>query len=369
MRARERVLTAVMLEEPDSVPIFEIPPSPKVLGQIFNEDPVRLSLWSSSEEDIRRVVGLYKKLGLDCFTTGGLGDPNEKTVLNGDKWIDCWGRIFSTHYGYTTSSFYVGPYLTTPEKYENFPKPEAPSKFDLNILKNAMKAAGNDIFVIAGIGSIWEVPAEAVGYESILKYIYTNPSFVRKVLDDAIKYVVEQGKASIDLGAEVLLIWDDYGYRHGPMMSPKHWKEFIFPRLKHVADEFHRRGAFLMLHSDGDIRLLMDMIIEAGVDAIQPLQPDAGMDIVEVSKRWGGKICLVGNIDVSYLLLFGSTEEVVDSVKRAINAAAPGGGYILGSGHMINDACKPENFLSMIKAGKKFGKYSMRYGLGSSPSF
>jgi uroporphyrinogen decarboxylase len=350
-----------MFEEPDSVPIFEIPPSPKVLGQIFNEDPTRLSLKSSFEEDIRRIVGLYKKLGLDCFTTGGLGNPSEITVLNEDKWIDRWGRIFSTRYGYTTSSFYVGPYLTTPEKYENFLRPEPPSEFDLNVLKNAMNAAGDDIFVIAGVGSIWEVQGEAIGYENILRYIYMNPGFVRKVLGDTTNYVIEQGKASIDLGAEVLLIWDDYAYRHGPMMSPKHWKEFIFPCLKRVADEFHRRGAFLMLHSDGDIRLLMDMIIEAGVDIIQPLQPDAGMDIVEVSKRWGGKICLVGNIDVSYLLPFGSTEEVVESVRKAINAAAPGGGYMLGSGHMINDACKPENFLSMIKAGKKFGKYPIRY--------
>ena len=140
-------------------------------------------------------------------------------------------------------------------------------------------------------------------------------------------------------------------------MSPRHWREFIFPCLKRVADEFHRRGAFLMVHCDGDIRLLMDMIIEAGVDILQPLQPDAGMDIVEVAQKWGDKICLVGNIDVSHLLPFGTPQEVEKSVKRAISAAAPGGGYMLGSGHMINDACKPENFLSMINAGKKYGKY------------
>ena len=150
----------------------------------------------------------------------------------------------------------MGPYLTTPEKYENFLRSEPPSEFDLNVLKNAMNAAGDDIFVIAGVGLIWEVQGEAIGYENILRYIYMNPGFVRKVLDDTTNYVIEQGKASIDLGAEVLLIWDDYAYRHGPMMSPKHWKEFIFPCLKRVADEFHRRGAFLMLHSDSPREIL-----------------------------------------------------------------------------------------------------------------
>jgi len=354
MKPRERVLRAATFEEADRVPIFEIPPSPKVLSQIFNEDLTHPHL---SVETFKKTIRLYKKLGLDSFCTGGLGDPRKSRRLDENRFIDPWGRIFNIRYGHTTSPFYAGPYLTIPEKYDAFPRPEPLNDFDLNILKIAMKTAGDDIYVIAGAGSIWEVQGEAIGFENILKYMYTNPRFVKRALADTTKYVMELGKASIDLGAEIILVWDDYGYTHGPMMSPKHFKEFIFPCLKKVADEFHRRGAFLMIHSDGDIRLLMDMIIEAGVDIIQPLEPNAGMDIVEVSERWGEEICLVGNIDVAHLLPFGTTQEVSESVKRAINAAAPGGGYMLGSGHMINDACKPENVLVMIETGKKYGKY------------
>ncbi len=353
MKSRERVLRTVMLEEPDQVPLFETPPSQKVLSQIFNEDLGSYSPLKAFE----RSIGLYKRLGLDCFCTGGLGDPRNSTILDEDRMVDGWGRIFSRKHGYTTSPFYVGPYLTSPEKYEAFPRPEPVNDFDLNVLRFAMEAAADDVYVIAAAGSIWEVPGEALGFDNALKYIYTNPSFLRKVLDDSTEYVVELGKASIDLGAEIVLEWDDYAYRHGPMMSPKHWKEFIFPCLKRVADEFHQKGAFLMVHSDGDIRLLMDMIIEAGVDIIQPLQPDAGMDIIEVAERWGDDICLVGNIDVARLLPFGTPQEVAESAKRAIRAAAPSGGYMLSSGHMINDSCKPRNFLAQIRAGKKFGKY------------
>lgn len=69
---------------------------------------------------------------------------------------------------------------------------------------------------------------------------------------------------------------------------------------------------------------------------------------------------MVGNIDAAHLLPFGTTEEVAQEVKNAINAAAPGGGYILGSGHQINDWCKPENFLAQIKAAKEYGKYTTR---------
>lgn len=366
MKSRERVLKTVMFEEPDRVPIFEIPPSLKVLSQIFNEDLANLlALFAgvdgrTSEETWRKLIKMYKQIGLDCFCTSGIGNPFKAIPLEDHKVVDVWGRIFSLAHGFTTSPFYVGPYLTSREKYEAFPRPDPLDEYNLNQLKSAIKAAGDDMLVIAGIGSIWEVQGEALGFDNALKYIYTDPVFLRKVLDDSTRYAIELGKASIDLGAEILLLWDDYAYRHGPMMSPKHWKEFIYPCLKRVADGFHKRGAFLMIHSDGNIRPLMDMIIEAGVDLIQPLEPAAGMDIIEVAEKWGGKICLVGNIDVSHLLPFGTREDVIKSVKRAISAAAPGGGYILGSGHMINDACKPENFLAMVETGKKFGKYPVK---------
>lgn len=347
-----------MHEEPDQVPLFELGVSPLVLGKIFGKKPEECwCIFAGWETEF----GLYEKLGLDCSTVYTLMfSPKYYRGLDKDKFVDSWGRIHSSNVaaGYI-SQFYIGGYLTTPEKYEEFPKLDPLDSWGIEQFKSAFKAAGDRIFPVAAVGSIWEVQGEALGWENMFRYMFTKPEFVKKVLEDSTNFLIELGKACIDLGAEVLLDWDDYGYVKGPMMSPKQFKEFIFPCLKKAADEFHRRGALLMVHSDGDIRLLMDMIIEAGVDAIQPLEPKAGMDIKEVAEKWGDQICLVGNVDVAHLLPFGTTEEVAQEVKRAIAAAAPGGGYMLGSGHQINDWCKPENFLAQIKAGKRFGKYPL----------
>jgi len=358
MKPRERVLRAIMFEEPDRVPLFELSVSPKVLAEIFDTN---LSSCSAVTAGWQAETDLYIKLGLDCFTAyTQMFNPKKTTVIDQEKAVDSWGRIFSrTITAGSTSSYYIGGYLTTPEKYEEFPWPDPYEPWGTEQLESALKAAGDEIYVVAAVGSIWEVMAEAIGFQNIFRYMFTKPDFVRKVLSDSTKFTIELGKASIDLGAEVILEWDDYAYTQGPMMSPRQFKEFIFPCLKGAANEFHRKGAFFMVHSDGDIRPLMDMIIEAGVDIIQPLEPNAGMKIAEVAERWGDKICLVGNIDVAHLHPFGTAEDVANEVKNAIRAAAPGGGYMLCSGHMINDACKPENFLTQIKTGKKFGKYPM----------
>jgi uroporphyrinogen-III decarboxylase len=346
-----------MHEEPDRVPLFEIAVSPLVLSKIFNKEPRECN---AATAGWKAEYDLYEKLGLDCCTVyTPMFSPKNNRRVDKDKIVDSWGRIFSTTTtaGTLSTGFYIGGYLTTPEKYEEFPKLDPLDPFGIEQFESASKAAGDRIFPVAAVGSIWEVRGEALGWENILRYMFTKPDFVRKVLEDSTKFLIELGKACIDLGAEVLLDFDDYAYTNGPMMSPRHFKEFIFPCLKRAAEEFHRKGAFLMVHSDGDIRLLMDMIIEAGVDMIQPLEPHANMKIGEVAEKWGDKICLVGNIDASHLLPYGTAQEVAREVKRAIRAAAPGGGYILGSGHQINDWCKPENFLAQIKTAKKFGKY------------
>jgi len=357
MKPRERVLRAIMHEEPDRIPLFEIAVSPLVLSKIFNKEPWECNSLTAGWE---AEFDLYEKLGLDCSTAYTLMfNPKYYNMIDDDKVVDSWGRIFNTTATAGTASrgFYVGGYLTTPEKYEEFLKLDPLDQWGTEQFESALKAAGDRIFPVAAVGSIWEVQGEALGWENIFRYMFTKPDFVKKVLEDSTNFLIELGKACIDLGAEVLLDWDDYGYTHGPMMSPKHFRQFIFPCLKRAADEFHRKGAFLMVHSDGDIRLLMDMIVEAGVDVIQPLEPHANMNIDDIAEKWGDKICLVGNIDVAHLLPYGTTQEVFREVRRAIHAAAPGGGYILGSGHQINDWCKPENFLTQIKAGKKFGKY------------
>ncbi len=351
MKPRERVLSALCLEEVDRVPLFELNVSPMVLGKILGKNLVGAPL--------KEYIKAHAEVGLDsCVGVGTFSKEENNRVIDETTYVDEWGRLFSRRVkAGTMMDFYMGGYLATPEKYDEFPRPDPYDPWRADQYVQAVRAAGDELYVVAGTGSIYEITAEAVGFENFLRYVFTNPSFVKKTLEDAMYFTIEQTKACIDAGAEVCMIFDDYAYKHGPMMSPKHWKKLVYPCLKKTADAVHKRGALLMLHTDGDIRTLLDMIVDAGVDAVQPLEKTAGMRLDEVKEKWGDKICIMGNIDVAHTLSFGTTEEVAKEVREAVMAAAPGGGYILCSSHTINDACKPENFLTQIKTGKKFGKY------------
>jgi len=96
-------------------------------------------------------------------------------------------------------------------------------------------------------------------------------------------------------------------------------------------DRAHALGLKVIRHSDGNLWSIMDILIDTGYDGLNPLEPQAGMDLKKVKDAHGDTICLLGNIDCKELLPSGTTAEVEDAVKQAIDVAAAGGGYIVCS--------------------------------------
>jgi uroporphyrinogen decarboxylase len=141
------------------------------------------------------------------------------------------------------------------------------------------------------------------------------------------------------------------------MMSPEHFRQFILPPLTRMITMIHEEGALCIKHSDGDLYPLLDMIVSAGPDGINPIEPVAGMELKRVKQLIGHQVCVTGNIDCARLLPHGRPEEVRASVRQAISDAAPGGGYILTSSNSIHSSCNPENFVAMVRACHEFGRY------------
>jgi len=133
-------------------------------------------------------------------------------------------------------------------------------------------------------------------------------------------------------------------------MSPAHFREFISPHLRRLAELTHAAGRPFIKHTDGLIWPLMEDLLSAGIDALHPLEPIARMDIGEVKARCGERIALCGNIDCTALLPFASAEQVEEAVKETIAKAAPGGGFVLSSSNSIHPGVRPENFRAMVEA-------------------
>ena len=100
-------------------------------------------------------------------------------------------------------------------------------------------------------------------------------------------------------------------------------------------------------------------VVDAGVDLISTLPgPPAGdVDLGTAKTRVGERVCLKGNIDLLYVLKEGSTSDIDEAVKRAIEAAAPGGGYILATSDAVRDGTPPANLHAFCDAGRRYGNY------------
>ena len=99
------------------------------------------------------------------------------------------------------------------------------------------------------------------------------------------------------------------------------------------------------------------MIVDSGIDCLDPLDPLGGMDLAEVKARYGQRIALKGNVDCAHLMSFGTPEEVAEATKEALRKGAPGGGYILSSSNSIHSAVKSGNYKAMLDTLCEYGRY------------
>ena len=111
-----------------------------------------------------------------------------------------------------------------------------------------------------------------------------------------------------------------------------------------------------MKHSDGNLYPKLDDLISMGVDGLHPIEPGA-MNLVDVKRRYDDKIFLRGNVDCMHILPYGSEVEVRKEVRRCIDEAAEGGGFILSDSNSMHSNVKTKNILIMIDEGSKYGRY------------
>jgi len=123
---------------------------------------------------------------------------------------------------------------------------------------------------------------------------------------------------------------------HGPFISPRIFEEFFLPHYKNVVKFLHQKGVkHIMLDSDGNIELLLDLLIEAGIDSLWPLEVGANMEAARIREKYGNKLALVGNLDKRKFCLGGETMK--KEVDRGIAVAEEVGGYAPSCDHVVAD--------------------------------
>lgn len=145
----------------------------------------------------------------------------------------------------------------------------------------------------------------------------------------------------------VALTYDDLAYKNGPIFSPDWLRRLWVPRLKRLVEAWHERDTNCLFHSDGNLWLLLDDLVGAGIDGLNPIEVMAGMTVGKVRDRYP-KLFLTGGIDVSQLLTHGTPDEVRAACRQAI-AEAGERGYFLGSTTELHWDVPLENAQAMFE--------------------
>ncbi len=150
-------------------------------------------------------------------------------------------------------------------------------------------------------------------------------------------------------GIDIVYMCDDYCSQKGPLFSPDVFRELVVPYLRKAVEKVHKHNKKFLLHVCGAVRPLLPMIIDAGVDMLEPIQTRArGMDPEGLKKDFGKDLCFYGGVDLQQILCKGTTQEVSDEVKRLIDVLGRDGGYVLGPGHTYIQIDAPlENIMAM----------------------
>ena len=161
----------------------------------------------------------------------------------------------------------------------------------------------------------------------------------------------------LDRGVDIISETDDFAGMSGPFWPPKTMRELIWPPIKRMTDICRKRGVPFLKHTDGDIMpILEEMADFCGFQGINPIEPQC-MDMGEVKRRFGNRLYIKGNVDITWVIPYGTEADVRKDVRRAIDQGAKGGGYIISESNSFHPNCKFENILTYVDEAKKYGKY------------
>jgi len=193
----------------------------------------------------------------------------------------------------------------------------------------------------------------SMGIEHFSLMLFDNPKFVLQLMDIFVDWAAKAVPRICELGFDLVIVAEDLAWKQGPLFSPKTVRELFLPRMKKVADKIKLPWIY---HSDGNLLPLLDDLLTLGMNGLANIEPNA-MDIAELKRKYGHRLCLMGNIDLHYTLTRGTPEETEAEVKKRIREVGPGGGFILASSNGLTAYCKPENVLAMSQALLKYGYY------------
>jgi uroporphyrinogen decarboxylase len=337
MTSDERMIRVLERKIPDRVPVFEWMIDKKVVEAICP---------GGTTQD------LAYKIGLDGFNV----ECNYETkMVNETDFEDEWGMI-KRNTGESHPFPVDGP-IRTMEDVEKYQAPAADKPGRFTAVEKALLEHSGKKALFLHLNDVYSIPSRLMPYEFFLVSLVKQPEMIKALVAKTVDANLALGKEAARRGIKFIWTGDDYAYNLGLMFSPKVFKEIFAPELYRVMQGYKELGLYVIKHTDGDIMSIIDTIIEAGIDCIDPIDPLAGMNLANIKKNYGKKVAIKGNVECAETLSFRTVEDTIAETRSCLEIGMPDGGYILSSSNSIHSAVKPENFLAMVETVHKYGKY------------
>ncbi|KLU59071.1 methylcobalamin:coenzyme M methyltransferase [Peptococcaceae bacterium CEB3] len=342
MNSYERALLTLNGEIPDRVPTFELMIDPVV----------RRALLGDSED----YADFCEQVGLDLVLT------DTPSKLYAEKVVDAASRTIVNEWGIVRryNEQIVSVPLEGPIKEAADLKTyRAPDPYDerrYSQLKSLLKRFKGKKLVGMHLHDSFNYPAYLRGMEQLFMDLILDPDLVRGLVRISVEHNIAIAERAIELGADFIILGDDYGSSTSTLVSPQHFREFFIPGLQEVVSAVKAKGAFCLKHCCGNINGILDDMVATGLDGLHPLDPSAGMDMVAVKQRYPN-LTVMGGINCAEPLTDYSAAELRAMARDVIERTAPGGHFILASSNSIHSQVKLENFLAMQETVREFGKY------------
>ena len=378
MTSKERILRTIRHQEPDKVPI-----APRMTN--FIQRKFGSSDWTCYKrikkyydfdpfkEVSPNINNYFRNLGPDYLD---LPDVTVEIRVGKDGNAREIERVFHTPEGDLKDVTFVpqagGTYgiFVDPIKKEYMVKDENdlnklkyifpdPFKCDLTGIRHISDAFGEDgltgVYIYSALGYRG---CEGRGMEDLMVDYYEDREFLKDYLSILHGQVMKETKACLEAGAEVILAGNfSEGISAG--WSPEHFKDLFLPLFKAQSDLAHEYGAVYMHFDDGKMMANLDNFLEEGCDVLQTCGPPpmGDVDLKYAKEKAGGKICLMGHIDLLNVIMKGTPEEIDSTVRETIKIAGPGGGFIIGSNDSLRDETPDRNVELYFEACNRYRDY------------
>jgi uroporphyrinogen decarboxylase len=351
MKPRDRILTALHHEPPDRCPM-QISFTPEFADRLRADMAIK-GQQVHNPHGGGNTYELERALGEDMLLTS-VGWANSY-YQDADNYVDEWGIGWRSH-PYETP-FGTGRYteiashpLADDAAIVSY-RPPDPTRPELYTDAARVIHDFKDEYWIVGVTvtTIFETAWALRGLERMLMDFALDPDRANAILDFPFHYHLTAAKKLVEMSVDMIWIGDDVGAQHAMLISPKHWRQFLKPRVAtFIADlKAINPAVKVAYHSDGNILPIIPELIEIGLDILNPIQP-ASMNPALLKRQFGDRLCFWGSIDEQHTLPFGTPDSVRAEVRDRLNTIGKGGGLIIGPTHHVQLDTPLENFWAMV---------------------